>query len=293
MSHFLAITDCSPDELVAILDRADELASRWAARDMPRSLERLRLGMWFYGQGFRNRVAFELGARAMGADVSFVPGEIGVHEPIEDVGHYLANWFDALVVRSRSHRLLESLARDFPSAIVNARTDHNHPCEVMGDLQFVRKRRGSLEGLKVVFVGEVTNLCMSWFEAAVRLPIEVVQVAPPGYGIGPARLAALNAGATGRIGLCHDLRDAVDSETELVYTDCWPRGDDDAIRKAFLPHQIGPETLDRMHSGGIFLPLWCADARAGMGARGAAAGATRAAGRGTGDAARIRAAGTG
>jgi ornithine carbamoyltransferase len=134
MRHFLAITDCSADELIAILDRADELAMRWAARDMPQSLAGQRLGMWFYGQGFRNRLAFELGARAMGADVSFVPGELGVHEPIEDVGHYLANWFDALVVRSRSHELLESLARDFPSAIVNARTDHNHPCEVMGDL---------------------------------------------------------------------------------------------------------------------------------------------------------------
>ena len=255
MSHFLAITDCSPDELIAILDRADELASRWAARDMPRSLAGLRLGVWFYGQGFRNRLAFELGARAMGADVSFVPGELAVHEPIEDVGHYLANWFDALVVRSRTHALLESLARDFPLPVVNARTDHNHPCEVVGDLQFVRRRRGGLDGLRVVFAGAVTNLCTSWFEAAVRLPIEVIQVAPPGHALDPVRVAALNAGAAGRISVCHDLHDAVDSATDLVYTDCWPDGDDEeAIRKAFLPHQIGPEILDRMNPRGIFLP---------------------------------------
>jgi ornithine carbamoyltransferase len=57
------------------------------------------------------------------------------------------------------------------------------------------------------------------------------------------------------IGVCHDLHDAFDSATELIYTDCWPNGDaEEAIRKAFLPHQIGVETLDRMHPGGAFLP---------------------------------------
>lgn len=255
MKDFLALTDCSADALRALLDRADELASRWRARDMPQSLAGRRIALWFVGQGFRNRLAFEIGARAMGADVSFVPGELGVHEPIEDVGHYLANWFDALVVRSRRHALLESLARDFPSAVVNARTDYNHPCEVLSDLQFVRRRRGSLDGLRVVFAGEVTNLCTSWFEAAVRLPIEVIQVAPPGYGIDPARMASLNVGAAGRIGLCHDLVSAVDSETEVIYTDCWPKSaDEETVRKSFLPYQIDLATLDRMHPRGIFLP---------------------------------------
>jgi ornithine carbamoyltransferase len=217
MNDFLAITDCSGDALCAILDRADQLTDRWVARDMP--------------------LAFEIGARAMGADASFVPGDRGIHEPIEDVGHYLGNWFDALLVRSRSHALLESLARDFPAAVVNARTDHNHPCEVLSDLQFVRRRRGSLDGLKVVFAGEVTNLCTSWFEAAVRLPIQVIQVAPPRYGIDLARLVSLNAGAAGRVSVCHDLESAVESETDVIYTDCWPKGPDEQTsgRPSFRP----------------------------------------------------------
>jgi ornithine carbamoyltransferase len=255
MNDFLAITDCSGDALRAIMDRADELADRWVARDMPQSLAGRRIALWFFGQGFRNRLAFEIGARAMGADVSFVPGDLGVHEPIEDVGHYLGNWFDALVVRSRSHALLESLARDFPSAVINARTEYNHPCEVLSDLQFVRRQRGTLDGLKVVFAGEVTNLCMSWFEAAVRLPIQVIQVAPPGFGVDPERMAALNAGAAGRIGLSHDLEAAVDLETDVIYTDCWPKSDDGkAIREAFLPQQINIATVERMHPRGVFLP---------------------------------------
>ena len=95
MRSFLSVTDFSTEELSGVLDRADELHDLWHERRMPQSLVGRRIALWFVGQGFRNRLAFELGARSMGADVSTVPGELGVQEPNEDVGHYLANWFDA------------------------------------------------------------------------------------------------------------------------------------------------------------------------------------------------------
>ena len=131
---------------------------------MPQTMKHQRLALWFWGNGFRNRMAFEIGARAMGAYVAFVPGELGVHEPIEDIGHYLSNWFSMLIIRSKKHSNLISVSRDASIPTLNARTDYNHPCEVVGDLQYVRKVRGSLDDLTVVFVGEVTNLCMSWLK---------------------------------------------------------------------------------------------------------------------------------
>src|SRR5262249_16577488 len=147
--------------------------------------------LWFFGQGFRNRMAFEIGARAMGADVAFVPGELGVHEPLEDIGHYLENWFSMLVVRARRHAELLDVASRIDTPIINARTNYNHPCEILGDLQYIRGKRGSLEGLNVAFVGEASNLCMSWFEAATRLPLTVTQIAPPGHEVAPDLLAQM------------------------------------------------------------------------------------------------------
>lgn len=168
VANFIEITDLTVDQLIRVLDRADDLQEHWRKGTMPPSLAGQRVGLWFSGGGFRTRIAFEMGARAMGADVFFIPGELGVHEPLDDIGHYLRNWFSMLVIRAARHPDLTRLASDAAVQTVNAMTDHNHPCEIIGDLQFIRRRRGSLEGLKVVFAGGVTNLFRSWLEAAVR-----------------------------------------------------------------------------------------------------------------------------
>ncbi len=257
MKDFLALTDLSTDQLIHILNRADALADAWKTNSMPKSLSNNQVGLWFYGQGFRNRVAFEIGARAMGASVSYIPGELGVHEPLLDVGFYLENWFDILVVRAKSHNDLQHLASHTNANVVNARTNYNHPCEIIGDLQFIRKHRGSLDGLNVAFVGEVTNLCMSWFEAAVILPITVTQIAPEQYQAEKSLLDKLNTNAVGKISTGNDI-DPLLKNIDLIYTDCWPRTSNDdgkqTISDLFLPYQITEQHLNQLKPGSLFLP---------------------------------------
>ena len=140
MKDFISLLDFSSASLTQILDRADELSIKWKRNEMPQPLLNMQVGLWFYGQGFRNRVAFEIGSRAMGASVSFIPGELGIHELLEDVGSYLQNWYSLLVVRAKNHADLEKLAATTSIPVINARTNLGHPCEIMGDLQFIRKR---------------------------------------------------------------------------------------------------------------------------------------------------------
>ena len=257
MRNIISLTDLSSDEFMQVLNRADFLAEAWRANQMPQCLQNKQVGLWFYGQGFRNRVAFEIGARAMGASVSYIPGELGVHEPLEDIGHYLDKWFDILVIRAKNHSDLQFLADHTDACVVNARTDYNHPCEIIGDLQFIRKRRGSLDGLKVAFAGEVTNLCMSWFEAAVRLPISVTQVAPSGYRADKDLLARLNAEAVGEIRVCDEIEPLL-YDVDLIYTDCWPYASNDdekqKIKSLFLPYQITDRHLRLLKQEALFLP---------------------------------------
>lgn len=222
---------------------------------MPQPLKQHRAALWFLGNGFRNRLAFEIGARAMGADVAYVPGELGVQEPLEDIGPYLQNWFSLLVIRAKRHMDLVTVASQVTIPVINARTEFNHPCEILGDLQYIRRERGAIEGLNVVFVGEVTNLCRSWFEAAVRLPISVTQVAPQGYVLNPAELAQLNQNAVGQVRIAHDLHAEVSETTDVLYTDCWPRsGDPSEIASLFSPYRIDGQILARMNQNGFFLP---------------------------------------
>ena len=175
MNSFLRVDDFTKEEIYTILDRANHLQECWKTNAMPQSLKNKKIALWFFGQGFRNRVAFEIGARSMGADVSFIPGDLGIHEPIEDIAHYLNNWFSMLIIRCKEYKDLQQVASDSVFPVINARTSLNHPCEIIGDLQYIYKQRGTLENLNVVFIGEMTNLCMSWFEAARVLPIKVTQ----------------------------------------------------------------------------------------------------------------------
>ncbi len=257
MKHFLSLCDFSHDALTSLLDRADELRACWIEHRMPQNLQGQRVALWFDGHGFRNRIAFEVGAVAMGATVSYIPGELGVHEPIEDIAGYLGNWFSCLVIRAKRHDDLDQVASASPIPIINARTEKNHPCEILGDLHYIRRYRGSLDGLRVVFVGELANMCNSWFEAAQAFPIQVTQVCPAGYEADLESLPTLNRPAAGTIHVTNDLDRAL-RNADLIYTDCWPKptpdNDANVIRSHFLPYQIQPAHLSALGERGLFLP---------------------------------------
>ena len=140
MKHFIKIDDFTHEEIYAIINRANSLQDYWRNNTMPKTLKDKKVALWFLGQGFRNRVAFEIGARALGADVCFIPGELGVHEPIEDIAHYLNNWFSLVVIRCKNYDDLKKVAKDSIVPIINARTSFNHPCEIIGDLQYINKK---------------------------------------------------------------------------------------------------------------------------------------------------------
>jgi len=256
MTNFLSLRDFETTELMEILDRGDELREAWRQCRMPRSLENQRVAIWFFGQGFRNRMAFEIGAREMGANVSYVPGELGVNEPLEDIGHYLRNWFTMLVIRAKKREDLLFLARSANIPVIDARTDKSHPCEIMGDLQFIRRHRGSLDGLSVAFVGEPTNLCMSWLEAATVFPISVSQICPEGYEVDDDTLSSLSRGSRGEIRVTNQLSSL--NNVDVIYTDCWPKPHDGLseteIESSFLPYQIDETHLSQLREKGLFLP---------------------------------------
>ncbi len=255
--HFLQVCDLAQEALFELFERAQTFEAAFHAKQVPRLLEGKRVALSFEDGGFRNRVAFELGIRLMGGEAVFVPGRPGQKEPAKDIAKYLSNWFDAIVIRTPEYGVLEEIAEASSIPVINARTRYNHPCEILGDLAFVRKIRGDLDGLKVVFVGEATNLCHSWFEAGVSLPIEVVQVCPQGYEIETSTYSHLNTQAVGNLRISYDLEQELKG-ADVVYTDCWPgrTTPEDAVRigKSFLPYQITAASLNLAPTTCIFLP---------------------------------------
>lgn len=255
--HFLQVCDLAQDALLAIFDRAQTLETAFHSKEVPSLLKGKRIALSFEDGGFRNRVAFELGIRLMGGEAVFVPGHPGQKEPAKDIAKYLNNWFDAIVIRTPEYGVIEEIAEVASIPVINARTRYNHPCEILGDLAFVRKIRGDLDGLKVVFVGEPTNLCHSWFEAGASLPIEVVQVCPRGYEVKTSTYSHLSGQAVGSLRVSYDLQKEL-KDADVVYTDCWPGRttpqDAAKVKNAFIPYQITAASLKLTPTSCVFLP---------------------------------------
>lgn len=254
---FITFLDFTSADLIALLDLADTLRDAWQAKRLPQNLAGKSIALIWDAEGFRNRVAFELGIAAMGGIAVQIPGKLDERESIEDVARYLDNWFDGIVSRARKHEHMQRLAAASEHPVINARTDFNHPCEILGDLAYIRTQCGRLEGLKVAFVGEATNLCRPWCEAAARLPIDVVQICPPGYEVDADFIAQVQRDAIGTVSVSQDL-DAGLQDADVVYTDCWPHrsGPEDHARIArqFLPYQITAEKLWLAAPDVFFLP---------------------------------------
>lgn len=255
MKNFIKVDDFSKEEIISIINRANYLQECWNNNEMPQTLKNKNIALWFFGQGFRNRVAFEIGARSMGADVSFIPGDLGIHEPIQDIAHYINNWFSMAVIRCNKHTDIQKFTSDSNIPVINARTSFNHPCEIIGDLQYIQKHRKTINDLNVVFIGEVTNLCMSWFEAARTLPIHVTQIGPKEYLGKKELIEELNRNAIGSISTTQELNNSISKDTDVLYTDCWPKGEDkETIKRLFTPYQITKDIVRMMNHNGYYMP---------------------------------------
>ena len=254
---FISFLDWSADDLGDLVQAAQTLRQSWVRGKSLPALEGRRIALMWGATGFRNRAAFELGIAELGGRSVEIPGTIDVNEPLEDVARYLDNWFDAIVARTATHDQMLRLARSARVPVINARTPFNHPCEILGDLAYVKEQRGDLTDLRVAFVGEATNLGHSWFEAAARFPIHVVQVCPAGYEVDARFLRRIAREAEGEVSVSQDLHSAV-ADADVIYTDCWPaRGTDEDQQKIgdlFLPYQVTEEILGQVHRDALFLP---------------------------------------
>ena len=178
------IRDWAAAELEAVLDLADELKAKHRAREPHRLLEGRTLGLLFRKHSTRTRVSLEVAAAQLGATALYLPGEqlqLARGESIEDTARVLSRYLDALAIRTHSHAEVETFAAVSSVPVVNALTDEAHPLQALADLQTIRERFGTLEGVRVAWVGDGSNVCVSLAEACALLGAELTCAAPAGY----------------------------------------------------------------------------------------------------------------
>ena len=146
---FLTFLDYTEGEITSLLNLAGTLRDAWHSKQLPQNLKGKSIALIWDAEGFRNRVSFELGIASMEGVAIQIPGKLDERESIEDVAAYLDNWFDGIVARTRTHSHIQRLANAAQIPVVNARTDFSHPCEILGDLAYIRAKQDGFENIKV------------------------------------------------------------------------------------------------------------------------------------------------
>jgi ornithine carbamoyltransferase len=230
----LRVRDWTAAELEAVLDLADELKAKQRRREPHRLLEGRTLGLVFRKHSTRTRVSLEVAAAHLGATALSLPGDqlqLARGESIEDTARVLSRYLDVLAIRTHAHAEVEAFAAVAGIPVVNALTDEAHPLQALADLQTIRERFGTLDGVRVAWVGDGSNVCVSLAEACELLGAELTCAAPAGYEPPDAAIR-----------IVRDPREAA-AGAHVLATDVWVSMGQEDERERRL-HDLAPYSLD-------------------------------------------------
>jgi ornithine carbamoyltransferase len=245
MKHLLSIESLSAQDIEEILNDTSLMKST-RGRHAAHPLRHQCWALMFSKSSTRTRVSFEVGIRELGGDALFLAAadiQLGRGEPIRDTARVMGRMLHGAVIRTFAQKDVEDFAAFSGIPTINALTDEEHPCQILTDLFSIRETRGSLDGLRVAFIGDGDcNVARSWIWAAARCGFELVIAAPPKFQP-PAELLER---AGGKIRLTSDPMEAA-SGAHVLYTDVWVsmgKEEEAAYRIAqFQGYQINSELL--------------------------------------------------
>ena len=220
---FLHITDFTTEEIWETLELARWIKNKFYQREEYHPFKDRSLAMIFAKPSARTRVSFETGFFRLGGHALFLgPNDIGIgkRESIADIARVLSRYNDMIMARLFKHEHIIELAEYADVPIVNGLTDFNHPCQIMADILTILEHRGTLDDLKITYVGDGNNIVHSWLHLAARIPFHFTCVCPEGFEPDPEPIKLVEAAGISTVEITHDPKAGVVG-ADVVYTDVW------------------------------------------------------------------------
>ena len=257
--HFLHISDYSTDALWDILKLAKKLKQKFRDREEYKIFNNKSLAMIFAKPSARTRVSFETGFEWMGGHALFLgPNDIGIgkREAIKDISRLLSRYNDIIMARLFDHSHILELSENSTIPVINGLTDYNHPCQVMSDIFTIWETRGSLDDLKVTYVGDGNNIVHSWLHLAQKFPMEFVCACPENYEPNSNTVNGSSGPGVSRVSISHDAKNSV-KNTDVIYTDVWAsmgqKDEADMREKIFQPFQVNKDLMAATGKNTLFM----------------------------------------
>lgn len=255
LRHFLTLNDCSPEELQHIVNRGIEMKKDLAAIREAEPFKRHVLGMIFEKSSTRTRVSFEAGITQLGGHGMFLSSrdtQLGRGEPIADSAKVLSSMLDIIMIRTFGHDRIVEFAEHASVPVINALTDDYHPCQLLADMQTYMEYRGSIQGKKVVWVGDGNNMCQSYMLAAKQFDFKLVISCPEGF----EPRADLLETYQDRVSICRDPEEAA-INADLIVTDVWASMGQEEEQKqreaAFAGYQVNEALMQKANNDVLFM----------------------------------------
>ena len=222
MKHLLKLLDLTGEEILDILNLADQLKYETKHGIEHPHLRGKCLGMIFEKSSTRTRVSFEVGINQLGGYAVVLGAEgsqIGRGEPVQDTARVLSRYVDGIMIRTFGQDEVEALAQYGSVPVINGLTDFCHPCQVLADLMTIREYKGSLEGLKLCFIGDGNNMMNSLIVGGLKVGMSVSVACPQGYRP-PQEILEFAAGYGDKFELTDSPMQAA-KDADVVITDVW------------------------------------------------------------------------
>lgn len=262
MKDFISLHDITAEELKELLALASKLKQENKNGIEHHILKGKTLGMIFTKSSTRTRASFEVGMTQLGGYPLFLSSndiQLGRGETIYDTAKVLERYLDGIMIRTFSHQDVLDLASYADIPIINALTDLLHPCQVLADLLTIFEHKGTLEGLKLSYIGDGNNMTHSLMYGCAKAGLDCSVATPVGYTCNDdvIKNAVSDFEAAGRkLTITTDPFEAI-RDADIVYTDTWVSMGQESEKqerlKVFMPYQVNSELFSHAKQDALFM----------------------------------------
>ncbi len=262
--HFLKLKDYTPEEILYLIDLAEELKEKKKKGIVHDVLKGKNIALIFEKTSTRTRCSFEVAAHDLGMHVTYLDpsgSQIGKKESIADTARVLGRMFDGIEYRGFGQEIVEELAKYAGVPVWNGLTNEFHPTQMIADMLTIREKFGKLKGIKLVYMGDARyNMGNSLMVTCAKLGMDFVACTSSKYFPEPELVAycrdvAKETGAS--VTLTEDVKEGT-KDADVIYTDVWvSMGEPDEIweerLRDLMPYQVNRAAMANAKDTAVFM----------------------------------------